>query len=388
MVMPLSLGRDRVRKVFSALGPLSPSSPMATYANDTVPGTTRFYLVRAGPAVAVVYAVYAWLTRPLYPNVAMWSTYAVVVGVSLILMLLVGSRTAVASSRRRTGDPLEIEADHLAFWGEPTPPSSVKERTVVMFSQILAVNPGGLSKPNVVWHEGKSPPHGLKGYRATLLTPENARMLRHAWENWKTGQDLPSLSGTPLPGTITYNLATSSGGTPHSLRLNVGRAIMVGMGLAVIALWPALVGPSRFLLWNGDALSLGMLFLGQGILTAIGVLIIWMFGVRMRQGAGILEVRDDGIRLLYSHGKVQWIPWASEGTLFTLKDGRKMPFHVGSGFMIETTASPETGIPEQAFETILQRATSKGCTVMRRVHTASDENGNKWGEWTSLTVER
>lgn len=359
---------------------------MTTYPNNTASGTVKFYLARAGPLFAVVYATWVWLTLPLYPNFSTWLTIAMVVAVSMAFILFVGSKFAVTSSLPRMADPIEIEATYLVFWSKSSVPSSGKERTEVRFSQISSVSLGGFTRSNVVWHEGDSPPPGFKGWRVTLLTPDNAGRIRHAWENWKTGKSSPSLTGTSLSGTISYDLATQFGPARHSLRLVVGRAVIVGVGLIMIVLVPAMVGPYRLVHWNGDALSFGMLLFVQGIFTVMGVLFVWQFGVRMRQGAGRLDIQDDGIRLQYPNGKAQWIPWVSEGTLFTLKDQRKMLFHTGDDFIIETTASPETQIPENAFVSIVQRATSKGCTVKRRVHTETDESGRVRGEWTSFEI--
>lgn len=338
--------------------------------------------------LALVYAAYAWLTLPLYPNVVTWSTYAVVVGVFMAFMLLVGSLSATASSRRRMGDPIEIEADHLAFWRGGTPPSSGKERTVVRFSQISTVNLGGFSRPNVLWHEGESPPPGFKGYQVTLLTPSNARVLSHAWENWKTGKSSPSLTETPLSGTVTFDLAGHFGPEKHRLWLTGVRVVMVGIGLVMVILLPAIVGPYRLVHWNGDVVTFGILLFLQGILTVFGLLLVWQFGVRLRPGVSRLDVQDDGVRLQYPNGKVQWIPWETEGTLFTLKDQSKLPFRVGDGFIIETTVSPESQIPEGAFVLLIQRATTKGCSVKRRVHVESTETGKPMGEWASFEVSR
>jgi hypothetical protein len=359
---------------------------VTTYPNNTASGTVKFYLSRAGPLFAVVYATWVWLTLPPYPNFSTWFTIAMVVAVSMAFILFVGSQFAVTSSLRRMADPIEIEATHLVFWSTTSTPYSGKERAEVRFSQISSVNLDGFSRSNVVWHEGDSPPPGFKGWRVTLLTPDNARKIRHAWENWKTGKSSPSLPGTPLSGTISYDLAAQPSPASHSFRVTVGRVVMVGIGLVMIALWPAIVGPYRFAHWNGDALSFGMLMFVQGIFTVMGVLFVWKFGVRMRQGAGHLDIQDDGIRLQYPNGKAQWIPWVKEGTLFTLKDERKRSFYTGDGFIIETTASPETQIPESAFASLVQRATSKGCTVRRRVHTETDVNGSVCGEWTTFEV--
>ncbi|MCL4324926.1 MAG: hypothetical protein M1144_05645 [Candidatus Thermoplasmatota archaeon] len=361
---------------------------MVSYPNDTVPGTTGFYLVRAGPGLAVVYVLYAWLTLRLYPNVTMWATYAAMVGAVIVLMQFVGIQSAIASSRRRTGDPIEIETSHFAFWRPPSPSSPKKDRIEVRFSRISAVSRGGFSKPYVLWHEGESPPSGLKGYQVTLLTPSNAKMLSRAWENWKTGMSSPSFTETPLAGTVSFELAAHFGPAKHPLQSSVMRTLMVGIGVVMIVILPAIVGPYRLVHWNGDVVNFGMVLFIQGILSALGVLLVWQFGVRLRQGASRLGIQDDGIRVQYPNGKIQWISWATQGVLFTLKDQRKMPFHTGDGFIIETATSPETNIPEGAFVSLIQRATTKGCTVRRRVHTEYNEGGTPWGEWSSFEVSR